>query len=257
MRFDGKVVLITGAAGGFGSRTAEIFAELGARLVLADIDQGGLDAVAGGFDTDVVTLAGDVCDPSYHHDLVDLALSEFGVLDVAVNNAGIVQPMARIPDTDTALARRVIDIDLMGVFYALQAQLPVMAARFAEDGSPSAIVNIASAAGLLGSPFLAIYAAAKHGVVGLTRSAAAEYGRKGIRVNAVCPSFANTTMLTDYLAIAPNGREAAEHALTRGIPMGRVGQVDEVVQAILFAADDKNSFMTGQTLSVDGGLAAV
>jgi len=257
MRFDDKVVLITGAAGGFGSRSAVRFGELGAKLVLSDLNADGLQAVADHLPTDVVTLAGDVRDPAYHTALVDLALSSFGTLDCAVNNAGIVQPMARIPDIDPTEAQRVMDVDLMGVFYALQAQLPVMAARFERDGVSASIVNIASAAGLLGSPFLAIYAAAKHGVVGLTRSAAAEYGRKGVRVNAVCPSFANTSMLTDYLDAAPAGREVAQHALTRGIPMGRVGQVDEVVQAILFAASAQNSFMTGETLSVDGGLAAV
>jgi NAD(P)-dependent dehydrogenase (short-subunit alcohol dehydrogenase family) len=257
MRFDGKTVLITGAAGGFGSRTAERFAELGANLVLADMDEAGLNAVADDLDAETATLAGDVCDPGYHHELVDLALSEFGALDCAVNNAGIVHPMLRLPDTPVEMARKVIDVDLMGVIYAMQAQLPVMATRFEEESTPASIVNIASAAGLVGSPFLAAYAAAKHGVVGLTRSTAAEYGRKGVRVNAVCPSFANTTMLTDALGASPKGREAAEHALTRGIPMARVGQVDEVVSAILFAAWDQNSFMTGQTLSVDGGLAAV
>lgn len=257
MQFDGKVVLVTGAAGGFGSRTAERFSEEGALLVLADRDEAGLRDVAGVLPGQAVTLAGDVTDPEYHDLLVDLALNEFGALDVAVNNAGIVHPMLRLPDMNEALTRKVVDVDLMGVIWAMQAQLPVMAARFEEEGIPSAIVNLASAAGLVGSPFLAVYAAAKHGVVGLTRSAAAEYGRKGVRVNAVCPSFASTTMLTDYLDASPKGREAAEHALTRGIPMGRVGQVDEVVAAILFAASAQNSFMTGETLSVDGGLHAV
>ncbi len=257
MRFDGKTVLLSGAAGGFGSRAAEVFSERGALLVLSDLDGDALQAVAEAMPGDVVWLAGDVRDPASHDALVDLALSKYGRLDIAVNNAGIVCPMQRIPETDPALARQVIDVDLMGVFYALQAQLPVMSARFAEEGTPAAIVNIASAAGLVGSPFLGIYAAAKHGVIGLTRSAAAEYGRKGVRINAVCPSFANTAMLTDYLDAAPAGREAAETALTRGIPMGRIGQVDEVVQAILFAAHADNSFMTGETLSVDGGLAAV
>ncbi|MCB1367526.1 MAG: SDR family oxidoreductase [Rhodobacteraceae bacterium] len=257
MRFDGKTVLITGAAGGFGARAAEMFAERGARLVLTDIDRAALDALSLDLQADAVALAGDVRDPTFHDNLVDLALAEFGALDVAINNAGIVSPMQRIPDTDPEFARRVVEVDLLGVFYAMQAQLPVMASRFAEEGTPAAIVNIASAAGLVGSPFLAIYAAAKHGVVGLTRSAAAEYGRLGVRINAVCPSFANTAMLNDYLAASPKGREAAEHSLTRGIPMGRIGQVDEVVQAILFAASAENSFMTGETLSVDGGLAAV
>ena len=226
-------------------------------MVLSDIDASGLSEIASDLGGDVVGLPGDVCDPAYHHELVDLALSEFGALDIAVNNAGIVSPMQRIPDTNPEFAQRVVDVDLMGVFYALQAQLPVMSSRFEEEGTPAAIVNIASAAGLVGSPFLAIYAAAKHGVVGLTRSAAAEYGRKGVRVNAVCPSFANTTMLTDFLDASTKGRAAAEASLTRGIPMGRIGQVDEVVRAVLFAASQENSFMTGETLSVDGGLAAV
>ncbi len=257
MGFKDKVVLVTGAAGGFGSRTAERFAEEGARLVLADLDRNALAEFAKNLDGEAVGLPGDVTDPEYHHELVDLALSEFGVLDIAVNNAGIVAPMRRIPETDPEVARQVIDVDLMGVFYALQAQLPVMSAQFEDDGVHSAIVNIASAAGLVGSPFLGIYAAAKHGVVGLTKSAAAEYGRKGVRVNAVCPSFAETSMLSDYLEASPKGRDAAEMALTKGIPMARVGKVDEVVQAILFAASEENSFMTGETLSVDGGLAAV
>ena len=171
MRFDGKVVLITGAAGGFGARTAECFAETGARLVLSDLDERGLTDVAGGLDADTVTLAGDVTDPSFHDDLVDLALAEFGALDVAVNNAGIVSPMARIPATDAALARAVIEVDLLGVFWALQAQRPVMASRFADEGPPGAIVNIASAAGLVGSPCRGISAPAKHAVGGPTRPA--------------------------------------------------------------------------------------
>jgi NAD(P)-dependent dehydrogenase (short-subunit alcohol dehydrogenase family) len=257
MRFDQKVVVITGAAGGFGQQAAKCFAGLGAHLVLADQDRDRLDIVGQGFTSNVITICGDVSDPQHHRDLVNAAISEFGRLDIAINNAGIVQPMERLVDTDPTFARKLIDVDLMGVFWALQAQLPVMSAQHEKDGTTAAIVNIASAAGLVGSPFLAIYAAAKHGVVGLTRSAAAEYGRRGVRVNAVCPSFSNTSMLTNYLDMAPKGREAAELALTRAIPMGRIGEVDEVVQAILFAAWEQNSFMTGETLSIDGGLAAV
>jgi len=257
MRFDGKTVLITGATGGFGRHTATSFAGLGARLVLGDLKAGPLAALAKSIGPDVITLAGDVRDPGYHRALVAMGCDHFGGLDCAVNNAGILQPLGRVPDIDPAAAQNVIDVNLMGVYFALQAQLPVIVEQFERSGTGGAIVNIASAAGLMGSPFLAIYAAAKHGVVGLTRSAAAEYARKGVRVNAVCPAFANTNMLAGYLDTAPSGRDAAEHALTRGVPMGRIAQVDEVVQAILFAADPKNSFMTGETLSVDGGLAAV
>lgn len=257
MRFEGKSVLITGAAGGFGSRAAERFSEEGASVVLADLSEEGIETVAAGLSGPVAGLAGDVRETGYHDELVDLAISEFGALDIAINNAGIVQPMKRLPDLSEKTVRDVLDVDLLAVIFAMQAQLPVMAGRFEEDGLRSAIVNISSAAGLIGSPFLSVYAAAKHGVVGLTRSAAAEYGRKGVRVNAICPSFANTAMVEPFLESSPKGREMAEAALTRAIPMGRLANVDEVVEAILFAASDENAFMTGETLSVDGGLAAV
>lgn len=120
-----------------------------------------------------------------------------------------------------------------------------------------AIVNISSVAGLGGAPRLAIYSAAKHGVVGLTRTAAAEYAAKGIRVNAICPSFARTDMVTDMLSLSPADQEKAEAELTRGVPMKRLAEVDEVVTAVLFAADPANSFMTGQAIGIDGGIAAL
>jgi len=257
MRFEGKTVLISGATGGFGTRAAERFSEEGASVVLADLSEDGIEAVAATLKGPVVGLAGDVREAAYHDELVDLALSEFGALDVAVNNAGIGHALARLPDISERDVRAVLDVDLLGVIFAMQAQLPVMAGRFEEDGLRGAIVNIASAAGLMGSPFMSVYAAAKHGVVGLTKSAAAEYGRKGVRVNAICPSFADTAIITPFLDANPKGREAAVDALTRAIPMGRLASVDEVVEAILFAAASENSFMTGETLSVDGGLAAI
>ena len=256
-RFDGLTVLITGATGGFGRRSAERFAAEGARLVLSDIDPARLDETASSLDADTATLAGDVADEALSEKLVALAVERFGRLDVALNNAGIAQNFVKFPLLPSDEARRIIDVDLMGMFYAMKHQIPVMEKQFRDAGARSAIVNIASVAGIAGAPRLSVYAAAKHGVVGLTRSAAAEYATKGIRINAVCPSFARTPMLTDTLYMAMTDKETAEADLTRGVPMKRVAEIDEIVEVILFAADPKNSFMTGQTIAADGGITAI
>jgi NAD(P)-dependent dehydrogenase (short-subunit alcohol dehydrogenase family) len=254
-RFEGLCVLITGATGGFGRRAAQRFASEGARLVLSDIDAARLEALASSLAAKTATLAGDVSDEALAENLVALALERFGGLDVAVNNAGIVHEMGKLPLLSSEQARKVIDVDLMGVFYALKHQLPAMESRYRRDGARAAIVNIASVAGIAGAPRLSVYAAAKHGVVGLTRSAAAEYASKGVRINAVCPSFARTPMVTAGMAVGDT--QAAEAELTRGVPMRRLAEVDEIVEVILFAADPRNSFMTGQTLAADGGITAI
>ncbi len=237
------VVLLTGAAGGFGTGIARAFAAQGARLVLGDLDAPALAALADSL-PEAVTLVGDVCDPAYAGALVDLAVERYGRLDLAINNAGIVHEPAFLQDIPPETARRVVDVNLMGVLYGMQAQIGAI-----QNG---AIVNIASAAGLGGAPTLGVYAATKHAVVGLTRSAALENARRGIRVNAVCPSFARTAM-------AGEARFSQSHEthMTRGIPMQRLASVDEVVRAVLFLADPANSFMTGQALGVDGGLGAL
>lgn len=260
MRFKDKTVLITGAVGGFGVGMAHSFAAEGARLVLADLSAEKLATMAAGLSEkgcQVAVLAGDVTDPDHHAALVNLAIQSFGTLDVAVNNAGIVNSMQALPDIPVKDAKAVIDIDVMGVFYAMQAQLPVMEKTFRETGQGTAMVNIASVAGLIGCAYLSIYSAAKHAVVGLTKGAAAEYARRGIRVNAICPAFSATAMIEKYYTETDKERAAATSSLTRGMPMGRVGSVDEIVQAILFAAAPENSFMTGETIAVDGGLSAV
>jgi NAD(P)-dependent dehydrogenase (short-subunit alcohol dehydrogenase family) len=249
MNFAGKTVLITGAAAGFGAATAKMFSEAGAKLVLGDISADGLGE---GLSGDVVTLVGDVSEPAYSIELVKLAIDTFGSIDIAINNAGIVHTPAKIPQLTEAECRKVIDVNLLGVFWALQAQLPAMEAQFVDTGNSCAIVNIASVAGLGGAPWLSIYGASKHGVVGLTRAAALEYARKGIRVNAICPSFAATAMAGD----AVDDPEVEAH-MTRGVPMRRLATVNEVVQAILWAADPANSFTTGQNIAIDGGLGAL
>jgi NAD(P)-dependent dehydrogenase (short-subunit alcohol dehydrogenase family) len=256
-RFEGLTVLVTGATGGFGRRASERFAEGGARLVLSDIDQGRLDAFAASLPVETATLAGDISDESLSERLVALALQRFGSLDIALNNAGVAQSFEKLPQVPSDEARRIIEIDLLGVFYAMKHQIPPMEAQYRETKRGGIIVNIASVAGLAGAARLSVYAAAKHGVVGLTRSAAAECATKGVRVNAVCPSFARTNMVDEFVKLHGGEEAEALAELTRGVPMKRAAEVDEVVEVILFAADPKNSFMTGHTLSVDGGIAAI
>ena len=256
-QFEGQVAIVTGAGRGFGRRTAECLGEQGASVVINDYAPQQL------FDTEqsltdkgikFASLAGDIADEQTSAELVRLAVQDFGGLDIAINNAGIAQDQVRLHETDSKIAQRIIDVDLMGVFYAMKHQLPAMMERHSQTGKVCNVVNLASAAGVMGSPKLAAYAAAKHGVVGLTRSAAIEYASRGIRINAICPAFTKTNMVTDILDAAPQGREAATAGLTAGIPMKRLGEIDEVVQAIVWVCSPANSFYNGQTLSIDGGL---
>ena len=260
-QFEGLTVLLTGATGGFGEAAARRFYDEGANLVLSDLPEGPLNVLASRFDsTRVASLAGSVGEEKLAADLVQLALDSFGSLDIAINNAGIAHPLQRLPQIDSEVARRVIDIDLMSVFYAMKYQLPVLEKQFREQGRKGAIVNVASVAGVAGAPTASIYAAAKHGVVGLTKSAALEYARRGVRINALCPSFARTPMVMKMLdAQVASGQATAEEAeahLTRGIPARRLAEVSEVIEGLIFAASPANSFYTGQTLHVDGGMTA-
>ena len=257
-RFEGLTALLTGATGGYGTRLAQRLAEGGAHLVLSDLEDTPLEALAARLDTQTAFLTGDISDETVSERLVALAQSRFGGLDIAINNAGIAQSFVRFHLLPSDEARRVIDVDLMGVYYAMKHQLPAMVRRTRQsDRGACAIVNVASVAGLAGAKRLAAYTAAKHGVVGLTRAAAAEYAANRIRVNAICPSFSRTKMVTDYLKMSPAEPDKAEAGLTRDIPMKRLAEVEEVVEAILFAADPHNSFMTGQALAIDGGITAI
>lgn len=256
-RFEDMVVLVSGATGGLGRRCCERLAQEGARLVLSDLKSDELEAFARSLDCETATLAGDVTEESLSENLVKLAITRFGQLDVAINNAGIVHSYVRLANLPADEARRVIDVNLMGVFHAMKYQLPAMARQFREKKRPGSIVNISSIAGLSGAPKMALYAAAKHGVIGLTRTAALEYASKRVRVNAICPSFLRTPMVQSYLKIRSGSEDAAYAELTRGVPMKRLAEVDEVVEAVLFAADPKNSFMTGAVIPVDGGVSAL
>lgn len=257
--FSGRVVFISGAAGGFGRAAALRFAEAGATLVVTDLTEKATHSLveevrARG--AGVAGIHGDISQASHAEACVRLAADSFGRLDIAINNAGIVHPQQRLDDIPQAMFARLLETNVMGVFLAMKYQLPLMRRQFEATGKGGVILNTASVAGVLGAPMLSAYAATKHAVVGLTRSAALENGRKGIRINALCPSFARTSMVTDALENSPHGAQEAEARMVSGVAMRRIAEVDEIVQAILWACSDENSFYTGQTVVVDGGLSA-
>src|SRR5262245_46765797 len=228
-RFEGLAVLVTGASGGFGRRVCERLAKEGAHLVLSDLDPKPVEKLAASLDNETVVLCGDIAGEELSEQLVQLAVERFGRLDVAINNAGIAQSYVKLPQVPLDEARRIIDVDLMGVFYAMKHQLPQMERQHRQTGKGGTIVNIASVAGLVGAPRLSVYSAAKHAVVGLTRSAAAEYATKGVRVNAICPAFARTAMVDGFVKITGKQEADAIADISRGVPMKRVAEVDEVV----------------------------
>ncbi|MBK8068094.1 MAG: glucose 1-dehydrogenase [Rhodanobacteraceae bacterium] len=248
--YTGRTALITGGAGGIGSATAAAFAAAGASVVVADVAASGAEVARG-----IVAAGGraefvrcDVTSTAEVAALVERTVGTFGALDFAFNNAGIEEEHARLADSDEALFDRMMAINVKGVWACMRAQLRVMAAQ-----KHGVIVNTASVAGLVGAPKHAIYAATKHAVVGLTKSAAAEYGKVGIRVNAVCPGVIRTAM---FERVVQQGL-ADEQGIRRLHPVGRIGEVGEIADAVLWMCSAGAAFMTGHTLTVDGGMTAV
>lgn len=254
-RFAGKVVLITGAASGFGRLAAERFAAEGALLVLGDINAAGLKetvALVRKQRAKVIAKRTDVTKEAAVKALVDAGVAKFGRLDIALNNAGIAHASKKLADTDGALMRLMFDVNVMGVFHGMKAQIPVM-----EKQGGGIILNTASVAGVLGAPLLGAYGASKHAVIGLTKTAAAENAKRNIRVNAICPAFAETPMLTGSLDSMHGPRDEALNRLVQTVPMRRAGTAAEIVEGMLFLCSAENSFMTGHALVVDGGLSAI
>lgn len=253
--YEGASVLISGAARGFGRLAAERFAAAGARLVLTDILEKELEetaAAARALGAEVAALPGDIADEALPEKLVEAAVTQFGSLGIAINNAGIVHPFRKFTDIDAGTVDRIIRTDLIAVFHAMKHELRQMEAQ-----RSGVILNVSSIAGIAGAPLLSAYSAAKHGVIGLTKSAALEYARFGIRINAICPSFAATPMVTEGLAQMRGSLDEAAARMTAGIPMRRLATAEEVVQAMLWMCSPANSFMTGHALAIDGGLSAI
>jgi NAD(P)-dependent dehydrogenase (short-subunit alcohol dehydrogenase family) len=247
--FENKVALITGAASGLGLATAESFAKAGASVVLADSNEAAAQTATKKLaDQGYKTLAihCDVSDDAQVEAMVKQTVATFGRLDAAYNNAGIQNVLAETADSPRDDYDRVMGVNLRGVWSCMKFELQVMR----EQGS-GAIVNCSSLGGLIGGNQRGTYHAAKHGVIGFTKSAALEYATRGIRVNDVCPGMIQTPM-SDKMIAEGQGPELNK-MLHNLVPMQRLGRPEEIANTVLFLCSDLASYITGQSISVDGG----
>ena len=248
---DGKAVLITGAASGIGRATAVMAAQEGAKLLVSDVTDDAGTALAQELGNGSAYKRCDVTNEDEVEALVEAANQTFGRLDGAFNCAGILGLVALTTDTPLDAWKRIIEVDLNGVFLCTKHELKVMG----EQGS-GAILNMASAAGLIGWAGASGYVAAKHGVVGLTKAAAVEFAPQGVRVNAICPAYTETPMVTDLFENILGGDPANVEAARANHPIGRFAQAEEIAAACVWLLSDKASFVTGTAMPVDGGYTA-
>ncbi|MEI7625302.1 MAG: SDR family oxidoreductase [Actinomycetota bacterium] len=252
---DGRVALVTGSGSGIGRASARVFAREGAAVVVADVDvSGGEETVglieaAGGTASFVAT---DVSDRAQVEALVAKTVELYGSLDCAHNNAGIEGATTKTADYPEEDWDRIVAVNLKGVWLSMRAEIPQMLAQ-----GKGAIVNTSSTFGLVGVPNCCGYVATKHAVAGLTKAAALEYGRQGIRVNAVCPGAIDTPLLTRFFeGIDPDDPQGLADAFAEQKPIGRLGQTNEIAEAVVWLCSDAASFVTGLPMPVDGGWVA-
>ncbi len=244
---DGEVALVTGAGGGIGAVTARLFAAEGARVVVVDIDPAGAEGTAAAILADggeAVGLAVDVTDEAQVEAAVATAVERWGRLDCAHNNAGTSGTPAAFTDLSLHDWDAVVRLNLTGVFLCMKHELRVMA-----PAGRGAIVNTSSGAGVIGFPSLPHYVASKHGVLGLTKTAAQEYARSGIRVNAICPGTTDTPMMQAFIG----GDPGIEKVMKRTVPTGELGRPEQIAEAVVWLCSDRASFVNGDTMLVDGG----
>ena len=246
--FEGKVALVTGASSGMGLATAQSFAQAGAAVVLADIQEEAVNAAAqklaaGGHKA--IAVRCDVSDDAQVAAMVDRTVAEFGRLDAAFNNAGIMARIAPTADSTREEWDRVIGVNLRGVWSCMKHELRQM-----ERQGSGAIVNNASVGALTGNPGIGSYIASKHGVVGLTRTAALEYVKHRIRVNAVNPGLIDTQVAREVVA----GDEQAYAEMAKSVPIGRAGRPEEIASAVLWLCSPAATYVVGHALTVDGGM---
>ena len=254
IRLDGKVAVVTGAAGVIGSATSRLLAERGARIVAIDRKPDELAATIKGLpaSAEALSIAADVTDENEVAGYVRAAVDKFGGIDVFYNNAGIEGDIAPITRYSLASFRRVLDVNVVGVFLGLKHVLPVMLRQ-----AKGSIINTASIAGLIGSPDIAVYSASKHAVIGLTKSAALECGNSGVRVNCVCPGLIESRMLSAIIdGRNPKNTPIPNDKIVERIPARRLGQAAEVASIVAFLASDEASYVSGAAYTVDGGRMA-
>ena len=248
-RFAGRGILVTGAGSGIGRAAAQLFADEGGRVVVVDQDENEAQATvtsirqAGG---EALAIGADVSREADCRGMVERALAAYGRLHVAFNNAGIGASGFAVADEEEVIWSRLIDVNLKGIFLAMKYEIPAMV-----GAGGGAIVNTASVAGLVGERGIGAYSASKHGVVGLTRTAALDYIGQGVRINAVCPGATRTRILASWF----QDPKVESFILSRH-PIGRIAEPEEIARAVLFLASDDASFIVGQALAVDGGLTA-
>ncbi len=254
IRLDGKVAVVTGAAGVIGSATMRLLAERGARIVAVDRRKAELKTAIKDLpaSADPLLVTADVTREEEVAEYVHAALDKFGTIDIFFNNAGIEGEVKPIQDYPLETFRKVLDVNVVGVFLGMKHVLPTMLKN--KKGS---IINTASIAGLMGSPHIAVYSASKHAVIGLTKSAAWECTNTGVRVNCVCPGLIDSRMLSTILQGRAGGNEPppTEKIVDR-IPARRLGQASEVAAIVAFLASDDASYVTGSHYTVDGGRTA-
>jgi NAD(P)-dependent dehydrogenase (short-subunit alcohol dehydrogenase family) len=251
LSFENKVALVTGASSGMGLATARAFAEAGAAVVLADIRENLLKAEAQKLvdaGHKAIAVQCDVSEDAQVAAMVDRTVAEFGRLDAAFNNAGVMARIATTGESSREDWDRVIGINLRGVWSSMKHELRQM-----ERQGSGAIVNNASVGALTGNPGIGSYIASKHGVVGLTRTAAVEYIKRGIRVNAVNPGLIDTQIARDVVS----GNEQAYDEIAKHVPIGRAGRPEEIASAVLWLCSPGASYVVGHALTVDGGMTVI
>lgn len=250
-KLEGKVTLVTGGGSGIGKATALAFAREGTKVVVADIDErGGKDTcrLIKEIGMEAIFFESDASKSLEVEAMVKRTVEVYGRLDFAINNAGIEGNYIPLIDYPEEIGLKLLSINLVGVWFCMKYEIPQMLRQ-----GGGAIVNVASVAGLIGAPGLSLYSASKHGVIGLTKTAALENAKMGIRINAVCPGVINTPITDRILSDHPEIRE-----LFLGMhPIGRFGEPLEVAEAVVWLCSDSASFVTGSAMVIDGGVTAI